>query len=273
MLSAATQVQSLLNIKNCIAELWVNDIPLSRLSPAALVGEGQAIEQFLIPGTNKLELLVEPGATPSRARSDVRKLEPKDAAASALVARYSIGEAVTPETGVRPLARVKWETADLKGEPDLFPRSLVAEFDAGPAHGRWGWQDAPILTAGAALFDEARDVLQRELGDVFRTRSGALYYSLTEEQCKDAMRAYPAWDEATVRAELKEQAEIDSGGVDPVVPIDPEKNDFRIVGGGRMIQCVDVDWTTSLKLRSKTGALVPIPVLLARIGKRLRVVR
>jgi hypothetical protein len=269
--SSQSLVHAILSARGCTAELYVNDVPVSRLTPEGLAAEGQAIEQYLIPGSNRLELLVDPGERPSRARTDTRMAKPEGVEVSAIVASFAVGAEVGPTTG-RELASVRFESADLKGQAEVFPRSLVADFDAGAAHGRWDWQDAPILTASPELFDEARQVLL-EIANIFRVRSGQLYFSVTEVQCRDAMRAYPAWTEAAIRAELQEQAEMYAGVDDPIVPIDPSRNDFRIVAGGRMLQCLDEDWTTSLKLRSKRGALVPHPVLLARIGGRLRVVR
>jgi hypothetical protein len=258
---------ALLGAEKCTAELYLNDVPISRLTPAGLAAEGRAIEQYLIPGTNR----VEPGERPSQTRAGTRTMNLEGATAFAFVGRYAVGETVSATTG-KKLAEVRFTSADLKDEPAVFPRSLIAEFDAGPAHGRWDWQDAPVLTPSNELFDEAHQVLG-EIAEIFRRQSGQLYFAVTEVQCRDAMRAYPAWNEAGVRAELDEQAKMYASVDDPIVPVDTMRNDFRIVAGGRMLQCLDQDWTTSLKLRSKRGTLVPHPVLLARIGGRLRVVR
>src|SRR5262249_20214455 len=83
--SSSAIVHALLSVKTCTAELYLNDVPISRLTPAGLAAEGRAIEQYLIPGTNRIELLVEPGERPSQTRSGTRMMTLENAEASALI--------------------------------------------------------------------------------------------------------------------------------------------------------------------------------------------
>jgi hypothetical protein len=57
-------------------------------------------------------------------------------------------------------------------------------------------------------------------------------------------------------------------------PLTPKRFDFRLVADGRMLDCVDRDFTASLRLRDPDdGSALPHRVLLARIDGRLRIVR
>jgi hypothetical protein len=266
-----TIVHSLLEVKGCTAEIFVNDVPVSRLGPQSLPSEGMAIQQYLVPGKNRVEVLIEPGSRPSTTRSETRLDKLPDAVVRARVAKFPVDGPVDDESG-ELLVALEWKGKDHGDDPVLFPRSMVGEFDFGAAFGRWGWQDAPILSPGPELWDEVRAALA-EIAQIFRTRSGTLYFMLTEDQCRDAMRSYPDWSEPAVREELERQAKLYEASPEPVLPIEPEKNDFRIVGDGKMVQGLDVDWTTSLKLVLPDGTVVPHPVLLSRLRGKLRVVR
>lgn len=259
-----------LEVHACTAELYVNGFPLSRLAPETTHFEATAAHEFLVPGDNELEILVEPGTRPSLARTERRDLATPGATATARLVRYPDGVFTEAENG-EILAEINW-----LGRPEVavFPQSMSRLAALGGGHGRWSWQDAPVLVLDEQLVLEARAVLD----DVARTyRSGDVdaAWRATEIRVREGLRAYPSMSEAEGRAELAKVLAYYKRSPEPVRPFTPERHDFRLVARDRVLQCVDVDWSASLKLEnpSDAGAFVPYQLFLARIDGRLQVIR
>ena len=257
--------------EGCSAELWLNGFPLSRITPKGMRGESIAAQQFLITGTNTLELVVAPQGRPSRARHERRKEVIPEAMVKGWVTRYEDDAEPVPEQGAI-LCQVAFETPNPKTDPHEWPAIVSQPFDmSGIA--RWSWQDAEPITLNESVVDEARAVLQ-ELG--YATAVGLVepYFKLTEILIRDCLEAYPAVQEDLIRADLAQFLAHYQKVKDPVVPLRREANDFRLVAGGRAMQCIDSDGTASLKLRNPDDDKpVPSNVFLARIGGKLRIVR
>lgn len=261
-----------IQVERCTAELYLNGIPLVRIHPKRTAFESRAVEELIVPGKNRLELLVEPGSHPSVARTESRRLELGDAWAVARLVSFPDGVFTEPENGTL-LGEVRFDRPPGLEGPRTVPQSLVAEVDLGAANGKWAWQDAPVLEPGEALTLEARAVLA-ELAAAYRTGSVTAIWALFEGPTKDMARAYPAFTEAMARSELETMTAHYMRIPDRVLPLEPEQHDFRVVGGGRLLECVDLDWQGSLRLRDPDdGSTMPVSQLLARIGGRLRVVR
>lgn len=274
MSDADSIVHAQLEVFDTTAELWINGIPVSRIEndPSRVPIENVAVAQLLIPGTNTLELLIEPGAHPSIGRSDKRELPFKKMSAYARLLRFRDGASGLKDEGeLLGEALFRWGDASL--ESQVFPQSTAVQVDMGAAYGRWAWQDAPPLVLDDALVAEARAVLD-EVETAIRSFNKERFWSLTELQIKDVLRAYPAVTEAYLRADLEAMFNHYRDKPDPVMKRDPEDHDFRLVAGDRMLQCIDKDWSTSFKLRDpEDGSAVPYRIMLARIDGKLRIVR
>ncbi len=153
------------------------------------------------------------------------------------------------------------------------PQSRAVLVDLGAANGKWAWQDAPELSMGDELIAEARAVLQ-QLADALRSGTVDQLWALQEVQFTEALRAYPAQTEAGMKSDIGSRVSNYRVLSDPVIPLVEEELDFRLVAGGRVLECVNRDWAPSLRLRGPTTGLeVPYDVLLARIDGKLSVVR
>lgn len=269
-----TIIHAQLEVGECTAELLVNGIPAVRIawSPTRIPIENMAVAQLLIPGTNQLELLVEPGSTPSVARTEKRQQKFKKMWAAARLIRFEEGTGGLPEDGeVLGEAKFAWEDDTLPEQ--TFPQSTAIQIEMGAAYGRWGFQDAPELVLNDALRDEANGVLD-EVDAALRVFHEERFWELTELQVRDCIRAYPAVTESYLRNELTTMFAHYSKGKDPVAPRDREVQDFRLVGGGKLLQCLDKDWSTTFKVRDPgDGSAGPYSILLGRINGKLRIVR
>jgi len=274
MASEDTIIHAQLEVGDCTAELSVNGIPATRIawSPTRIPIENVAAAQLLIPGTNMLELLVEPGATPSVARTDKRELPFKKMWAVARLVRFHDGASGLPEEG-EILAEVKFRWEDASLDRQTFPQSTAIQVEMGAAFGRWAWQDAPELVQGDALREEANAVLD-EVEAAIRAFHADRFWSLTELQIADVLRAYPAVTEGFLRSDLATMFDHYRKMKDPVMARDRDAQDFRLVAGDKLLHCIDKDWSTTFKLRDPDDAsAVPYTIMLGRIGGKLRIVR
>jgi hypothetical protein len=261
-----------LEVESCLAELYVNGFPVARIAMGGRSPATIPVAQYLIPGTNEIEILVEPAARPSAARTARRTLSRPGARVTGRLLRFASG--VAPEVANGELL-IDVSFREETGAAAPFPRACTGAADLGPMFGRWAWQDAPPLQLDEWLVHEARAVLEA-FGDALRSGSVASCESLLEHVQTDAMRAYPAVPPDLVRSTTAKLVAYHHGCKDPVFPLVRERHDFRLVAGGRLLQCIDVDGKPSLRLRDpESGAELPFSMFLARLGGegRLRIVR
>jgi hypothetical protein len=267
-----TVVHAQIHAEGCTAELYVNGVPVSRIHPDRTAFESVAVEQLLIPGRNRIELLVEPGSRPSRVRTEARHHDLGDAAAVGRLVRFPDGVFAEASRG-EVLREVRLERPAGSIGARTVPESFSAEVDLGQAHGRWAWQDAPVLDLEEALVAEARAALD-EIAQAWQACSIEGLWALSALNVRETRRAYPALDEASLRADLELLMNHYARARERVAPRASEQHDFRTVAGGRMLECIDLDWAPSLRLLDPDdGSQVPYPVLLARVDGRLCVAR
>jgi hypothetical protein len=271
-MSANTIVLAQLEVSDCSAELWLNGIPLMRLAPPMMHIQNLAVEQYLIPGTNTLELVIEPGVRPSLARKELREVAFRPMAATGRLIRFPEGVPGTVEYG-ELLCEARFSWLDATPDRQSFPRSIGAQVNMGPAHGRFSWQDAPTLVLNAVTIDEACALLD-ELEEAIVALDEERLWRLTGLKLHDVLRSYSQVTEESLRREFKALLGRQQNALTAVLHRDRSKHAFRIVAGGRMLQCIDDDWTSSFKLQNpRTGSLIQYPLFLARIDARLQVIR
>jgi hypothetical protein len=253
------------------AEVELNGFPTLAAMRAPQDGSEAAVQQLLVPGVNELLLRVEPGPRPSAAASERRVLSRPDAWAVARLVRYPDGALLHPENGT-VLAELAWTTTE-GASSEVFPVERRASVTLGGAFGRWAFQDAPVLTLDAALVAEARALLEA-LGQAMWRGPTMEYKRLIAVHTAEALRAYPAWNRADQEAFLNRLSAAYQRAPEPGFRLLADRHDFRLVAGGRVLQCVDDDFEGSLRLIRQDGSgEMRSAVHLARIDGALRVVR
>lgn len=250
------------------AELHLNQMPVLRLTDEEGPFGSMGAHEFLIAGVNMLELVVEPGPTPSRWKEPFMKEPPAGAFARARLMVYPPGVEPGLENGVL-LGELNFLPEE-KGSlnfPKVFEKAVIPSAILTP----WAWQDALLLTLNSELLAEAHAVLE-ELAGAFRAGDVNAVWNLTEMKIRDALRAYPAQSEEGMRELLSDYVkQHKKGGVRPLNPAD---YDFRLIAGGRLLECINRDFLPSLVLREAELEMdVPYSVWLGKIGGKLVVVR
>lgn len=265
-----------LSATSCDAEAWLNDVPVYRRGGANGTFAGGPFNELVRDGRNELTLVVGPGPTPGSSllgewARRTRRPPPEGARAEAVLARYPRGASVGgPDRVV--LARAAWE-ARADGQPTFFPRAVGAVAEVGTGFGAWAWESAPVLTAGRALDDEV-EALLHELRGLLLT---ADWWAVAERfrlRGDDVTRAF-ALAPGEKTAELARV--LDSESVKPgwaLAPVERGAFDLRLCGDGRLVECVDREGLPLLRCAPDAkGEYVSFPLLLARVGGALTVVR
>ena len=257
-------------MRECTAELYVNGIPLRRNVWPEKPFVSIPVHQYLVPGDNRLELLVEPGETPARAREAAVMARKPGAAAAARLVRYEEGDFTDAENG-EILAEIGWE-----GQADadeVFAKSLGTTVALGSRSGRWSFQDAPPLTLDDATQAEIWHVLAT-IAQAFERGDPGPVLSLLEVRFAEGIRAYPVNDEATLAKELTAYVHEVANEGWKVRPLNPEAFSFRLCAGDRLVELVDEDWMPSLRFFAPDDEeAYGYSLMLARIDGRLVVVR
>ncbi len=266
-----TIVLAQLKIDNCTAELYLNGVPLMRLLPDRMTIQNIPAEEFLLPGKNTLEILVEPGNRPSLARSESRSIPFQPMHAIGRLIRFPDGVPGTVEHG-ELIAETIFDWPAATPDQQVFPQSMITHVDLGAAHGAFSWQSAPPLSLDDYTLNEALTLLN-EIELAIRTYDTHRLWQLSAMKNEDVVRSYMAVDEGFLRSELESLMAHQRKATDPVKRRDPRQHDFRLVAGGRLLECIDQDWTPSFKLLDPDGDPLPYQLFLARINGQLQIVR
>lgn len=257
-----------LKIDNCPAELWLNDIPLKRLAPDQAHNISVPAHMYLLSGQNTLEILVNPGPTPSAARQSRSAANPAGSA-MARVAAYEVGQ-FTGDPAAPVLLEASWDGAS--AGPGPYPRSAQARNDLGPLFGRWHWESADRLQLDAATIDAAAAVLES-----IRTSLAAgnpdVLLRFGERRFANAARAFPARPLDTIVAQFRRVVAKDAASPGWGFPaLDRAQFDFRVVGEGRLLECINRDWRPTLRTSVLSdGYPKYYPMLLCRTGRQWEV--
>lgn len=265
-----------LETRHCTAELFVNGVPLPPVRQKSGYDKfSVTIQHWLVSGKNELTLVVDIDGDeiPSLNALPRQKKAEKKAEATGRFVEYEEGVISAPENG-RILGQVSYVGTD--DETDQAPRVTSVSVDLPVQFGRWQWQDAPQLTLDDPTIAEAKQVLA-SVQDALFGNSLDKMLALVKVRWEELDRAYPGRNDANDRAMLGGWlAELAS---DPKrrIPLQPSRHDFRLVAGGRVIECIDEDYMPSIRIAEEIEPdrwmQVPYPVYLARIGNALTVVR
>lgn len=273
----AQSIHAELELTDCSGELWVNGIPLPGLPihrPSFEVSV--PIQHALVTGMNQLELWVDVEGGP-RENKVPRKapLRPSARAVARLVA-YEPGVQATPENGTL-LATLEYQGDRVDhDEATQAPRVRRLGVDLGMSFGPWAWEKAPILELDDATMNEAKSVVREMHGALF-SGDAQKVLNLIRLRWEEMDRAYPGRDDAA--DQRNHAAWIAELGQDPRsnVPLEPENHAFRLIAGGRMIECIDEDFFASIRIAQEVEpnrwAAAPYSISLARVGQRLTIVR
>lgn len=261
----------------CVAEVYLNDIPIARRGEAEGIGAhlGRPINHLVLDGQNEVSLVVQPGATPSQAieprgRSAWSVLE-GEAYAEVSLKRYPRRAVIGGPDG-EELLSVRWDNED-DGLARVWPRSFAAAGPVETGTGRWAWEDAPELTLDEGLREEVLRVLDR----LQRTLDGGNvvpFFDLSRVRLNEIERAFalvPGKKEAHIRALVERDVRNPEFVLEP---IDPAQIELRLCGRRRLVEVLGRDWLPPIRQEKREGKpQTTYEVLLAELDGDLQIVR
>lgn len=267
--------------KNTSGEICVNGIPVWSV-PEDLGATDQTIpiNGFMVAGSNQVDMVLDIEGTPSTCRTP-RKAKPKAGAwARMRVIKMPAGrgaQAPSPSTGSLLLER-EWN-GDKEQSEDV-PRFVSGMFDS-PGFGRWSYLGSKKLDLNVQTIEEVR-VVAEAIRSALRAGDTRALLQIIEINFKELGQSVGATDDSADVAQLEAWIQQFKSHPDRVLPLDPSRWDFRIVGSGQLLMALNKDWSHIIQMKqpatdqhgNKVGdAIIRYPIILARIGDALRVVR
>ncbi|MFN7939405.1 MAG: hypothetical protein U0R19_39125 [Bryobacteraceae bacterium] len=257
--------------EQCSAEIYLNRVPVALVGGAwGKTLMGAAVPEHLIDGENELAILVNPGKTPSQALTGRRMMRAPGATAYARLVRYPVG-AYSGDPRGQQLVRLDF-AANTEGKEELFPMLGRRRFAMDVKWHKWRWLDAPRLTLDDATRTEVWKLLAAVHRALDRRDTGAVA-EMCRIWCEECNLAH---DVTPGRKALDLELNLDAVVNDPDSPLDnlrEEDFDLRLVGEGRMIDCVARDWNPILRTVPDNGEMSYLSLMVARIDGRMQIVR
>lgn len=255
-------------VRGCSAEYYVNDIPVARLSPE-VARVAVPLNHLLVSGLNTVEMLVNPGPSPSTARAGVRALRATGMRAIAQVALYPAdgfpGDASAPR-----LLELAYSGSDRE---EAFPRAVGSGVELDVPFPTWAWARAPALQLDAPTIAEATQVVAALHAALRRGQPTAVAWlkRLAAQEVASAFGESATEQEARV-VQLLEVAMRSPGWA--LAPLTDDLFDFRLCARGRLIECVARDWDPVVRsLPDADGESIEFPMWLGRADGELRILR
>lgn len=262
--------------RGCIAEFFVNDIPVVRIAPGVAPQDAVPIPHMLIDQENTLGVIIHPGPRPSAALAGIGAVSRSTADTvnvSAVIKTYPQGVFPGDPSGVQ-LAEIRWSAKSEAQDPYATPVLRVARFRADGPVPAWSWQSAPKLTIDPALEREVMEICKAvhaglsagDPGPLFRAAAPryaevASAFDMQAEKLMESFRATLAKERARPKWAM--------------APMNPASLDLRLAGDQRLVDAIAVDFRPIVRALPQVNGFpgMELPMRLARLGGALMVVR
>ena len=257
-----------LNGQGCTAEVWLNGLPVARvtpLTPSSIV----PVHDAALAGANRLELVVGPDSGAAGAAALL------ETAPHAMVAQVHLllprtGHAID-ETQARTLVQLEWSCA--AGESLTLPARRVQDAELPIRFPRWRWLDAPVVQPTPALARQAQAFVGGLARDLARgqTESFMAATRLRTEELAIAYQRSPESEAIRLREWLDQMY---ASACLVWQPLAPDEMQLRPLAGGRLLECLGGDGRAALTtMPDKAGNILALPLKLSVVEDRFYVLR
>lgn len=259
---------------DCIAEFWINDLPIARRGKEYGFFHGAPVNEYLRPGTNELSMVVYPGKGPGRSvagpRDGRRKIVPDKGKAEFKLSIYPRG-AIVGGPDRNELVSFSWE-AD--GEAAVVvPLVRTVEIDLDPPFGPWAWEEFEPLT----LDETTRFEIDKVIRHLHLALSGGLsepFIEMSTHRFADIEAAHylPKGDRAAEGEKLFPfLMDRPDWAMEPLASVEP---DIRLVGRSRLVEICDAKGSAVLRQQpDEEGNTTLFRMMLGYDGSDWQIVR
>lgn len=259
-------------VEGCEAEIYLNGIPLTTLTPDDCYEVSIPAAQYVVPGENRVQMAINPGPSPSTATRGEAWTAPREARAAVQLTCYPQGAVPGDGSGLCHFA-LTWSGDGQEGGTRLAEGVVDWPSDRWPsAAGPWSWQSAPPLD-----LQQHQAAITQFIGRVHRamaTRDIQFMINLAALHLRDLVAAYQLdWGEQQQEGRGIYQ-ELFAKPDWAMEPLDPETYDLRLCAGGRLVECVRHDRDAILRSeKDAEGNRYNYPMMLGVVGGQLQVLR
>lgn len=228
----------------CEAEFYFNDVPVRKMDQGETFHSLNA-HHLLLDGENTLEILINPGPSPSKARQPcIREVTGQPKACVKLV-KYPVGAYPGDTSHGEIIMQLNWEYDESRDQSLEYPLSKSYGKNLGEMFGPWLWQQCELIDLPKEAIDLER--LVKQLYVAFVQGDAEKVVAFCEPSLKDIGRALPAYGEAEFREDMK--ADIGSNRAENFdsSAYDAEQVDLRVCGAGKLVQLIDKNWLHTLR--------------------------
>ena len=256
-----------LEAHGCDIEAVINGVPVAR------VGGKQglailAIHEYIVQGSNEIEMIVNPAAPGMAPASELRHGEgPASASLKLLLPR--VGRPAEPATA-RMLAQLDWAAAS--GDLHEAPLSVRQAVELPIAFPRWRWLDAPHINMTANLRSELAAYVLNIAAGLTRGDPDPLLVA-SRLRLEELAKAYQRnVSEDVMRFKHHLQQLHAAQALKPSLPQAPNML-LRPIAGGRLIECLNNEGGPLLQSPIAGGARAAWPLRIASSEGKFYVLR
>lgn len=260
-------------VQACSTEFFINDIPIQFMDSNQQLFYTKVAHRYLIPGKNKLKMVVFPNQTPSIANQKYQADIPISEKAHAIIriVEYRVGSVPDELDNAKVYAELSIPLNKIKNQnikPFIF--EVLFEIPDGlfPA---WYWTKCePINLMDEQLLIRA---FAGKIHRLFETGNGQELANLCKEKIADTGAAIPARGPMSMYKSLVES--VNSIHIDKVEvhSFDLNIQDFRLCADGRFVQMINRDWQSTIRTKeTESGYTYPFNYFIGKLNGNLQIV-
>jgi hypothetical protein len=259
-------------VKDCAAEFFLNDLPINFLDSNQQLFSSKVAHTFLIPGINRLKVVIFPNETPSISQIPYEAEIPMKEGAFALirVAEYQVNSTPGELDGANVFGEL---TASLEQFTDQETKPFIAQIDftlPNSPFPAWHW----VMGEPINLSMERNNILAfvKRIHQFFSSGNGAAVADLAQLQIEDAGKAIPSRGIDGLRRDLVQSIDEVKINNEETFPLDETMLDFRVCGGGKLVQLINKDWKAMIRTEEdETGYSYPYFCFVGKVDGKLRI--
>ena len=256
-----------LEANGCVVEAVINGVPVARVGGKHGLLT-LAIHEYIVQGSNEIEMIVNPAAPGLAPASELRHCE-EPASASLKLLLPRVGRPAEPATA-RMLAQLDWAAA--AGDLHEAPLSVRQAVELPIAFPRWRWLDAPLINLTATLKSELAAYVLNIAAGLARGDADPLLLA-SRLRLEELAQAYQRnVSEEVMRFKQHLQQLHAAQALKPVLP-QATNMLLRPIAGGRLIECLNSEGGPLLQSPIAGGARAAWPLRIASIEGRFYVLR
>lgn len=255
--------------KGVAARVMLNGIVVGEKAPGDLVAQSLALQHDVVPGANRIEIVIAGAGVSPYASPRAVDADPGDFFVEAALELDSIKElADRYEITTTEIEHREWRP----GGPVTLPHRIAIPFTAPLAVSRPAWLDAQAVEPEAVRAEVA--ALLGALRDRLAVGDYPGYQRLMRIRNADMARAYPTSGSTEQRAATDSAMLAEALGPEPeLAPIDPASLRLTAEADGRLLRVERTGGHGALLALGPSRQPVELAVGLARLGGKLVAVR